>query len=153
MYQSQNILKTALLFGVCVGSLWACAPDEQVPHSPEYTCYQEKVGNGPQQDVTVLTLTRDGEHVEGVYHWLPAFKDQRVGDFRGERTEAGLRVDYTYQQEGTAATTTLLLTPSAEHIQIEGGEPALGLAQTLSRVKCSSLVELPDLSVLTGQAD
>lgn len=133
-------MKAVQHVAVSLLGMWSCffaCASERLENSPH--CYKQVTGQGDNRDITLLTLTQDGKSVTGNYYWLPAFKDRRLGSFEGEKTETGYRVDYTYQQEGVRGESPLFLLLESDQIVIQGGDPALGLAQTLPEVDCKGL--------------
>lgn len=120
------------LWGFC----FACASEQ--PRFESH-CYKQVTGEGENTDITLLTLTQNGETISGNYYWLPAFKDRRLGSFEGEKSEKGYQVTYAYEQEGVRGHSALTFVLEPDHIVIQGGEPSLGLAQTLPKVDCKGL--------------
>lgn len=108
------------------------------------TCYQNLTGTGENTDAQVLILNRQDPVMSGEYHWLPAFKDRRLGRFSGEQTEQGIAVVYRYEQEGTKGSENLTLVPQADQIRVSGGAPELGLTADLKQVDCEQLVSIPE---------
>lgn len=133
-------MKSLQYIAVSLLGMWSCffaCALERPQTSPH--CYKQVTGEGDNRDVTLLTLTQEGDAVTGNYYWLPAFKDRRLGSFEGKKVESGYQVDYIYQQEGSQGQSTLVLLLEPDQIVIQGGEPALGLAQTLPEVDCKGL--------------
>ncbi len=152
-----NISKPLLLAILTMVSLQACDPPEDrnaieakitaAPSSEAISksCYQTVTGEGQNSDVQVLVLNTQGQQIDGVYHWLPAFKDQRLGRFSGKITANGNPVIYTYTQEGIKGSETLGLDIQNSQISVNGGPPEMGLAATLKQIDCDQLVDLPEL--------
>lgn len=133
-----NKARKYLILILCCGPL-ACASDEAAETATDIRCYKKTVGSGSETDVTLLTLTRQADQVEGRYYWLPAYKDRRMGDFKGHIAAEGFNVEYVYQQEGLEQTAQLFLRPETGLISVTGGDPALGMAATLPQVDCTNL--------------
>jgi len=135
----------------------ACAPEQETKNPPENasqesavstpkTCYQKLTGSGENTDAEVLILNQEGKAFSGEYHWLPAFKDQRLGKFSGESSGQGMRATYTYLQEGSKGSESIQLDKQNDRISISGGAPELGLVASLPAVNCAQLVSIPPLN-------
>ncbi len=88
------------------------------------------------QDVLELNLTIDGNTVSGNYNWLPAEKDQRRGTLDGSLTDDTITAQYRFMQEGMEQTATLKIRLMDDEVQVEGGEPELGLGATIDKIDC-----------------
>lgn len=88
------------------------------------------------KDVLELEINVNGTSATGKYNWLPAFKDQRKGVFRGEFKENMVKGEYNFQQEGTATTVPIEIVLKENQAFVKGGDPALGLEASIAKVKC-----------------
>lgn len=132
-----------MVLSVIPYSLVACSTSYEKVN--ETFCYQKIVGTAASQDTEVLWLKFDTDsgRVSGQYHWLPAFKDKRVGEFTGVLTQLNTaNVEYHFLQEGIEASIRLALTFDKNSITIQGGEPSIGLNTTLPSIDCTQANQL-----------
>lgn len=103
-------------------------------------CFQNTYGTGEATDTQVLWFTRNNNEVEGEYHWLPAFKDKRMGSFKGKLLEAGVaEVSYEFMQEGIKDSQRIQLEFDDTHIEITGADESLGINADIARVECEEV--------------
>jgi len=101
------------------------------------TCYKNIHSFEGVTDIEIIIVKRTGDNLNGIYHWLPAFKDKRLGEFVGVTTSSNLAdVMYSFEQEGVRNQTQLQLEFTQEFIFISGGEESTGLNRKLKKVKC-----------------
>lgn len=100
-------------------------------------CFRNEIGSGEAKDIEELIIAMEGTQATGEYNWIPAYKDRRMGEFAGQLTGNVVEATYTYEQEGNQASTPMAILVEDDTATIEGGDPALGLNATLSRVDCS----------------
>ncbi len=108
--------------------------------SPKSYCFRNEYPHEGSSDKDVLELQIDlnGDAVKGTYNWLPAFKDQRKGVFRGELKNNVVKGEYSFQQEGTSETVRIEITLHEDKAVVKGGEPELGLNETIEKVECEN---------------
>ncbi len=94
-------------------------------------------------DFEVLQITVADKTVEGEFHWLPAFKDRRIGYIKGTKTNQEVLAKYDYTQEGKKSSVEIQLILNDQSISVSGGEPALGLTSEISKIDCEKLTEVP----------
>ena len=123
--------------------LISCSGDKNEPLSSIRTCYQNSFGDDKFMDFKVLTITMTDNAVEGQFHWLPAFKDRRMGYFKGTRTNQVTSAKYDYTQEGKKSSVEIQLILNDRSISVSGGEPALGLTSEIPQIDCEKLTEVP----------
>lgn len=88
------------------------------------------------KDILELEINANGDAIRGKYNWLPAFKDQRKGIFRGQIIDNVVKGEYSFQQEGSAQTVPIEIILSENEAIVEGGNVELGLNQTIEKVDC-----------------
>ena len=71
------------------------------PASSVQHCFRNETVFGEDKDVEELTVTIDGDAATGDYNWLPAFKDQRLGQFSGTVDGDTISATYEFAQERT----------------------------------------------------
>ncbi len=106
---------------------------------PTRHCYRNEYpfDNEPDlKDVEVLNIEIVGDHAQGEYNWLPAFKDKRVGRFEGSFDGQSITARYEYTQEGQSATAIISITLEPDQVVVEAEKPELGLNSTIARVDC-----------------
>ena len=74
--------------------------------------YQHQNAEG-LSDVLELELTIQGNKAEGIFNWLPAEKDKRVGALAGELEGNKVNATYASSQEGVRQETNLTIELSA----------------------------------------
>ncbi len=99
-------------------------------------CFRSEFGMDDVKDVEELTIILDGDVATGVYNWIPAYKDKRMGTYTGTFADPVISADYEFQQEGQTATAQITITIEDDQVSIEGGAPELGLKTTIARVGC-----------------
>lgn len=57
-----------------------------------------------QQDSTYVYIRLKGDSVNGIYHWVPEFKDARRGTIAGIKRKDTIDVVWNYMQEGVIDT-------------------------------------------------
>ena len=89
-------------------------------------------------DVVDLSVMLEGARVTGVYRWLPAFKDRRVGTLEGSVRNDTIAATYTFSQEGSNQSAEITIVLEQLRAVARGGLPALGLGADIARVACSN---------------
>ena len=123
--------------------LVSCSGTENESMPSVTMCYQNSFGSGEVMDFEVLQITVADKTVEGEFHWLPAFKDKRVGYFKGTKTNQVVLAKYDYTQEGKKSSANIKLILKDGSISISGGEPSLGLTSDIQQIDCKKLTEVP----------
>ncbi len=123
--------------------LVSCSGTENESMPSVKMCYQNSFGSGEVMDFEVLQITVTDKTVEGEFHWLPAFKDRRIGYFKGTKTNQVVLAKYDYTQEGKKASTNIKLILSDGSVSISGGESSLGIASEISQIDRKKLTEVP----------
>ena len=99
-------------------------------------CFRNEYSSGDITDIEELNITIADAQATGVYNWLPALKDKRLGEFEGVLTNDTVDAIYTYEQEGVSESVPISILINEDSATVEGGEPALGLDATLERSEC-----------------
>ena len=123
--------------------LVSCSGTENESMPSVTMCYQNSFGSGEVMDFEVLQITVADKTVEGEFHWLPAFKDRRIGYFKGTKTNQVVLAKYDYMQEGKKASTNIKLILNDGSVSISGGESSLGLTSEIPQIDCKNLTEVP----------
>lgn len=88
------------------------------------------------KDVMELTIIVQGKAVTGSYNWLPAFKDQRTGAFKGSINNGAIKANYMFMQEGKEATADLEIKLHETEAVVKSSDVQLGLAANIEKVEC-----------------
>ena len=123
--------------------LVSCSGTENESMPPIKMCYQNSFGSGEVMDFEVLQITVADKTVEGEFHWLPAFKDRRIGYFKGTKTNQVVLAKYDYTQEGKKSSANIKLILNEGNISTSGGELSLGLTSDIQQIDCEKLTEVP----------
>jgi hypothetical protein len=102
-------------------------------------CYRSEWNDSDAEslpDVLELTVTIDGRHVEGIYNWLPAYKDQRLGNFNGDIEDGHITASYEFRQEGVVEQALVSIDLQDNQAVVSGGREESGLDATIGRVAC-----------------
>lgn len=108
----------------------------------EQHCFRNKYPfpDDPENwDIEELFVEIEGGGARGRYSWLPAFKDQRVGDLLGGVEADVVQATYTFAQEGGITAARITITLGEDVATVRGGLPALGLNASIQRIDCSHL--------------
>ncbi len=111
-------------------------PTEVVAPAPVKHCFRSEFGMDDIKDVEELTVVLDGDAATGMYNWIPAYKDKRMGNYTGTFADPVISADYEFQQEGQTATAMITITIEDQQVKVEGGAPELGLNTTIARIDC-----------------
>lgn len=128
----------------------ACSDnDDSVPEQPSSAdaerstivpsirhCFRNEYPIDDTKDVEELIIIVDNDQVTGEYNWIPAYKDRRLGRFDGSLQENTISASYEFEQEGQSTTTAISISIEGKQAIVKGGQPELGLNQTLARVAC-----------------
>lgn len=118
--------------------------EDMASKEKSHLCYQNIStfkDNPNNKDVVELKLTISGSSVIGEYNYLPAFKDQRIGQLEGGLEKKNIiKAKYSYEQEGEIGTAQISITLNNDSAIISGGDPALGLTETLTETSCKTSV-------------
>ena len=106
-------------------------------------CYEnvtDYTDGSKMKDVTKLNLSinyGDGT-VKGIYNYLPAEKDQRLGKIEGSLWKGAISAKYTFEQEGEKESVNLRIHLDENKAVIEGAEKdkGLGVSGTIKEVPC-----------------
>lgn len=135
-----NIIPIIILLSLLFIS---CSNNKNDPATSIKTCYQNTYGDNKIKDLEILTITITNKFIKGQYHWLPAFKDKRIGYFKGTKTKQLILAKYDYVQEGIKASTQIQLTLNDKSISVWQEEPALGLNVEIQQIDCTKLTDFP----------
>ena len=111
-------------------------PTKVAVAAPVKHCFWSEFGMDDIKDVEELTVVLDGDAATGVYNWIPAYKDKRLGNYTGTFADPVISADYEFQQEGQTTTAKIMITIEDDQVSVEGGAPELGLKTTIARVEC-----------------
>ncbi|MEE9330026.1 MAG: hypothetical protein V3V30_07785 [Parvularculaceae bacterium] len=111
-------------------------PTKVAVDAPVKHCFWSEFGMDDIKDVEELTVVLDGDAATGVYNWIPAYKDKRMGNYTGTFADPVISAEYEFQQEGQTATAMITITIEDQQVTVAGGAPELGLNTTIARVEC-----------------
>ena len=132
-------IKIALLFLVII-NLSSCAGQRERKVTETKKCYQSVYGSDDIKDYEVIVINLEGDNLDGEFHWLPAYKDRRLGYFTGKVISLGLAdVDYTFYQEGITTKVRLSIAYNEHEVSVQGGEVSMGLERKLPKIDCLSI--------------
>lgn len=144
MKHNKQIMLIALLLGVLT-HLTGCSEQDKANEKANADlvdgkhCYKNEYpfndGSGAK-DVMELNIIVQGDAVTGSYNWLPAFKDQRTGAFKGSTNNGVIKADYVFMQEGKEATADLEIKLHETEAVVKSSNVQLGLAANIEKVKC-----------------
>jgi hypothetical protein len=81
-------------------------------------------------------LRSETNKLAGEYHWLPAFKDERLGTFEGRIDDQLISASYEYTQEGRSQIIPITIRLEPGRAIVEGGPAESGLGATIRQVDC-----------------
>lgn len=102
-------------------------------------CFQKVTGlpdDPAAQDVLELVVNVRDQEASGRYNWMPAYKDQRIGQFDGTFVGDIVEARYLFHQEGVTDTAEIRIQLGNDEAFVSGGATELGLGATLERVVC-----------------
>jgi hypothetical protein len=102
-------------------------------------CFQNVTGSPDDpaaQDVLELVVNVRDQEASGRYNWMPAYKDQRIGQFDGTFVGDIVEARYLFHQEGVTDTAEIRIQLGNDEAFVSGGATELGLGATLERVVC-----------------
>lgn len=129
----------------CAGSKRRAITDdfeqEDAEGEMESVCYEEVVpyrDGSNLKDVIELALNINHGNgtVTGNYNYLPAEKDQRIGQIDGSMWKGAISAKYTYVQEGQKDTSTVRIHLKDKLAVIESQERHLGFFTELKQTRC-----------------
>lgn len=110
---------------------------EENPAKGNY-CFRNEYPHKDTKDKDVIELSIDVHNgsARGIYNWLPAFKDERKGKFRGRIENNVISGEYNFTQEGKAQTVQIEITLNETEAIVKGFDPSLGLDERIKKVEC-----------------
>lgn len=115
--------------------------EEDAEGEMERVCYEEvtpyRDGSGMKDVIELaLNINYGNGTVTGEYNYLPAEKDQRIGNIDGSMWKGAISAKYTYEQEGQKDTSTVRIHLKEKLAVIESEEPHLGFSTELKQTRC-----------------
>jgi uncharacterized protein YcfL len=81
-------------------------------------CFVEAIG----KDSTLVSITINGDAVEGKMNWLPYEKDGAIGTLKGKKVGDVITADYAYVIEGSEEVEEKVFVLQGDKLQIKEGE-------------------------------
>lgn len=81
-------------------------------------CFVEAIG----KDSTLVSITINGDAVEGKMNWLPYEKDGAIGTLKGKKVGDVITADYSYVIEGSEQVEEKVFILQGEKLLIKEGE-------------------------------
>jgi uncharacterized protein YcfL len=159
-------MKRTILYITIIGSLVACksksestAADSTIVladtvvtasknSETNQLCFVEAIG----KDSTLVSITINGDAIEGKMNWLPYEKDGAIGTLKGKKIGDVITADYTYVIEGSEQIEEKVFVLQGEKLLIKEGEledkngklvmkfpEKAKVTSTLNKVDCASI--------------
>lgn len=114
--------------------------DSTITEKPETTfCFRNEYPfeNEPNdKDIEELQYSVSGDIVSGTYNWIPMYKNQRTGSFKGILKDNIITALYSFYQEGIEDTVTIKIVLENNKAIVTGTSVELGLEVSIAKVKC-----------------
>ncbi len=88
-------------------------------------------------DVEELIININDGIVTGIYNYLPAEKDQRIGNLNGIVTNNVVFAKYIYSQEGEEITTYIKITLNDQEAIVEPDDSTHDMISKITKIKCN----------------